>query len=183
MSQEYRRARAPAPEHVQFLRQRSAELAEREAEIAVVATEPFVTFRLADEDFALAARVVVQVGVLRELTPLPGAPPPWFGVTHWRGDALVVLDLREMLGARTRGITDLSRIIVVEGPDHDFALIADAAHEIRSLDAEQIHAPLGRNARAPELIRGVTPDAITVLDAERLVQRFGGLSVAGQQAG
>lgn len=157
-------ARAAAPSDIDVLRRRAAALARvprtqrsREAIHAVV-------FQLADESYAIEARVVLQVHVLRELTPLAGARPPLFGITHWRGGVLTILDLRDQLGVRARGLTDLSRVIVIDGDRQPFGILADAARDFIDLQETRVRPLPADEAAARPLLRGMTDDAVLVMD-------------------
>ena len=130
---------------------------------------PAVIFRLADENYAIDARIVLQVHVLRDLTPLAGARAPLFGITHWRGTVLTILDLRERLGVRPRGVTDLSRVIVVSGRRQPFGILVDAARDFVQIDAAMVRPLPADETGAESLIRGITDDAVLVLDTEAVL--------------
>jgi chemotaxis signal transduction protein len=89
-----------------------------------------------------------QVAVLLELTPLPGASAPLFGITHWRGDVLTLLDLRAALGAHAGGVTDLSRIIVAGRADRRFGMVVDAVVEMAEVEPGKTCAAAALTARA-----------------------------------
>jgi purine-binding chemotaxis protein CheW len=136
-------------------------------------TEQMILFRLGDERFAIDASCVLQVAVLRELTPLPGAPAPLFGVTHWRGEVLTVLDLRGPLGVQVHGLTDLGRVLVMAGPDRRFGVLADAVTDMVGIDPDRIQPLPEEDAARGSLLRGVADDALLVLDGGALLTRFG----------
>jgi purine-binding chemotaxis protein CheW len=166
-------ARAPLPEHRELLRARAARLARVPAPERDVATFEAVVFSVGGESFALAASCVLQVAVLRELTPLPGAPVPLFGVTHWRGDILTVLDLREPLGVSTRGIADMARLLVIGGPERTFGVAVDRVTEMVAVAPTQLRPlPAAAAARA-SLLLGMTESGVLVVDAAALVDRYG----------
>jgi purine-binding chemotaxis protein CheW len=167
------RARAPRPEDRDLLRQRALLLARRDRPRADAEGMTAVLFELGSERYVLDAAVVLQVGVLRELTPLPGAVPPLLGVTYWRGQVLTVLDLRGPLGVQVRGLTDMGRLIVVEGPDHAFGILADAVTDMLEVPSAGVRAVQGRDDGDASLLGGVLDDATLVLDAAELVHRFG----------
>lgn len=49
------------------------------------------------EHYALAVQDIREIAPLGELTPLPGAPPPFIGVRNLRGEVLPVVDLAGLL--------------------------------------------------------------------------------------
>jgi purine-binding chemotaxis protein CheW len=151
------------------LRRRAAALARVVRDDTAGETLPAVVFELVDERYAVDARVVLQVHVLSELTPLAGAAAPLFGITHWRGSVLTILDLREQLGVRARGLTDLSRVIVIDGGRQPFGILADAARDFIDLDESSIRPLSADDAARGSLLRGITDDAVLVLDTDALL--------------
>ncbi|MBR9990524.1 MAG: chemotaxis protein CheW, partial [Gemmatimonadetes bacterium] len=131
---------------------------------------PAVVFQLSGENYAIDARVVLQVHVLRDLTPLAGARPPLFGVTHWRGQVLTILDLREQLGVRTGGLTDLSRVIVIDGGRYPFGILADASRDLMELTESMIRPLSAEDGSARNLLRGITDDTLLVMDTDAVLK-------------
>ena len=174
-------ARLAAPGHVDILRKRAAQLARVPASDRAAEAMPAVVFELADERYAIDARIVLQVHVLRQLTPLAGARPPLFGITHWRGMVLTILDLRAELGVRSSGVTDLSRVLVIDGGRNPFGILADAARDFIDL-AQTTVRPLGaEEAAARTLLRGITDDAVLVMDPDAVLAA--GRAVAADDTG
>ena len=169
MNESLRAARLPAPGHVDVLRKRAAELARVPAADRRAEAIPAVIFELADERYAIEARIVLQVHVLRELTPLAGARPPLFGITHWRGMVLTILDLRAELGVRSQGITDLSRVLVIDGGRQPFGILADAARDFIDLAQTTVRPLAADDASARTLLRGITDDAVLVMDPDAVL--------------
>lgn len=166
-------ARAPRPEHHRLLKRRAAALARVPPGEGGENVLPMVMFTLGDETYALDARVVLQVVVLRELTPLPSAPAPLFGVTQWRGDVLTILDLRAALGVNVRGVTDLARVVVVNGHDRVFGILADAAREVMDIGIEAIRPLRAADAERGSLLDGITDDGVLIIDSTALLRAYG----------
>src|SRR5690606_6767017 len=95
---------------------------------------------------------------------------PLFGITHWRGLVLTIVDLRDQLGVRARGVTDLSRVIVIDGGRQPFGILADAATEMIELDNAAVRPLPSEEAAARRLVRGITDDAILVLDTDAVLR-------------
>lgn len=169
MAESLNAARAAAASDIDILRRRAAALARVPAAQKSTASIPAVVFQLANERYAIDARRVLEVHVLRELTPLAGARPPLFGITHWRGSVVTILDLREQLGVRARGVTDLSRVIVVDGGRQPFGILADAARDVIDLDEGMIRPLPADEAAARPLLRGIMDDATLIMDGDAVV--------------
>lgn len=159
-----------APDRVrEVLEERARALARPVNPAPAGETLELVTFALANEVYALESRYVVAVFPLADLAPLPGAEAPVFGVTAWRGELLTVLDLRRVLGVSVADLTDLSRVIVVGEERPAFGILADSVREVVTLPPAALRAPPeGIEAKLGHL-RGVTAEAVLVLDAHALL--------------
>lgn len=161
-------ARAPRPEHVEVLRSRAADLARPVKPPRADDVNAAIIFELGGQRYAVVAKAVLQIVALRELTPLPSAPLPLFGLTQWRGDVLTVLDVREILGVSRRGLPDLGRVIVVDGHDRVFGILADAARDVRDIDFGDVQPLPADDADHGRLVSGITDDGVLVIDSDAL---------------
>lgn len=161
--------RAAAQEHVETLRARAAALARPERERAQTGT-PSVTFTLAGERYAIDARRVLQVTPLKSFTPLPNSAAPLFGLTYWRGEIVTIVDLRGPLGLSSAGVTDLSRLVVIDNGREPFAFLADAAGEVAQVDGPALRALPAEETGRRVLVVGITDDGLLVIDPEELLR-------------
>lgn len=154
-----------------ILEARARKLAQRlDGDRASAATVEMLGFTVGRERYAIESHFVVAVMQLVDLVPLPGAQAPVIGVTRWRGDVLTVLDLRRVVGGAPRALDDLGRVIVVGETAAEFGVLADILDGLLSLDPTALHPlPSTRNVEIPGLLRGVTTDAIHVIDAPTLI--------------
>lgn len=183
MSKHERRA-ALTPQ--QILEERARRLA-RPAGANAVKISAFavdmLTFRVGGQRFALESRYAFAVFKLYELIPLPGARRPVVGLTRWRGDVLTLLDLRRMVGVSSGALDDLGRVIVVGDATPEFGVLADEVYDIVPIDPTALF-PIA-NARGADddhttLVRGVTADAVHVVDAAALIARQMGRTAVPQ---
>lgn len=151
---------------------------ERARELARVSEEPrpagemieVLTFALGNEAYAIESRYVHGVARFTDFTPVPGAPEFVLGVTNLRGEVLAVIDLHKFFGVAAKGMTDLSRLVVLGSDRAELGVLADATDEVRALrsdevlDAAEPVAGIGRS-----YLRGVTRDALIVLDGAVLL--------------
>jgi purine-binding chemotaxis protein CheW len=154
-----------------------ARLQERARHLARPLTSPtgneqleVVTFSLASETYAIESRYVIEVFRLRELAPLPGAREPIAGLTAWRGDLLVVLDLRPVLGLAPTSLNDLGRVVVLGRDRHAFGLLADTVRDLASLDASGLRPPPEGSRAREGVVRGMTPGAVLLLDGDAVLR-------------
>ena len=160
-----------APDARQILRARAQALARPPERAAVAAASlELLEFRLANECYALETRYVREVYPLKNLTPLPCTPPFVLGIVNVRGRILPVLDLKKFFELPEEGLTDLHRIILVQGHDLELGLLADVIAGVRTIpvDSLQPSLPTLTGIRA-EYLKGVTAERLVVLDLDRIL--------------
>jgi purine-binding chemotaxis protein CheW len=161
--------RLPDPEHLDLLAKRAQALGTENAGGDDEAGEIALAFTLSGERYALAARVIQEVVALRNLTPLPVAAAPLFGITHWRGVALTILDIRDHLNLPTGGVTDLGRVIVLDAGREPFGIVVDAVHDVVSIVRRELQRLPHAAEEETRAVVGATPDGILLLDEEYLL--------------
>jgi purine-binding chemotaxis protein CheW len=93
------------------------------------------------------------------------------GITNLRGEILPVFDLRALLGLSRRALDDLSRLVVVGRARPEFGILADSTRELCALPrAELLSPPASVSEQARSYMRGVTKDALVVLDGAVLLE-------------
>jgi purine-binding chemotaxis protein CheW len=154
-----------------LLEERARALARPPAATSDAGVLHLVTFALANERYGIEARHVRAVARLSDYTPVPGAPDFLLGVMNLRGEVLAVVDLRKFLGAAVRGVSDLSRVLVLGADRAEFGILADEAHEVRPLAADAVLDPPASVAGiGREYLLGVTADALIILDGAVLLR-------------
>ncbi len=129
-----------------------------------------VTFTLAKERYAIETAYVREVFRISDFTPVPGTPAFLFGLLNYRGDVLGLFDLRQLFGLTERGLKDLTRVVVLgrEGPE--LGIVVEAAPESATLLRAAIHsAPESISGIGRDLLLGVAPDALIVLDGAKVL--------------
>jgi purine-binding chemotaxis protein CheW len=129
-----------------------------------------VEFQLARENYAIESNWVKEVHPLKDLTPVPCAPPFVFGIINVRGQILTVIDLRTFFNLPFKGITNLHTVIILKNEHMELGILADAITGAKSvsLDAIQPTLPTLHGVRA-QYLRGVTDDRVVIIDAARLM--------------
>jgi purine-binding chemotaxis protein CheW len=128
-----------------------------------------VVFTLANERYGIETRHVREVVRLTNLTPLPGAPEFLAGIINLRGSILAVLDLGKFFGLAVPELSDRARVIVLGEERAEFGVLAEA-YEVVTLRADAVREPPDSVAgSAREFLRGVTADALLVLDGAALL--------------
>ena len=169
---------APTPEEKQEIFRVRARILAREPDKdeESVTTLYVVEFLLAHERYAVESAYVRQVYPLKGLTPLPCTPPFVLGITNVRGQILSVIDLKKLFDLPEKGLTKLSKIVIVHKDELELGILADAIVGTRSVPLKEIQPPLPTftGIRATYL-RGVaappprTAERLIVLDIDKIL--------------
>ena len=107
--------------------------------------QPYLTFKLGAEVFALEVKKVREVLDFTTITKVPRTPEFLRGVIHLRGSVVPVVDLRLGFGLDSVEPTVNTCIIVVEVVMAQETIIvgalADAVEEVIDIDASDIQPP------------------------------------------
>ncbi|HEX4456542.1 MAG TPA: chemotaxis protein CheW [Polyangia bacterium] len=156
------------------LHKRLAERARRLAQVVTApasqTTLPLVRFATDGVEWALSDRWVRGLVRAERLAALPGTPPYVAGVTHQRGDLILVVDLPALLGAAAAAPAD-DRLLLILGDTRDeVALVVASAVDTDAIaEAELLASPHPLADRDARLVLGVTRDGCTVLDGAALL--------------
>lgn len=124
-----------------------------------------LTFRIAEQEYALDIMSVREIRGWTHATPLPHAPHYMKGVINLRGTVLPVMDLSCRLGLPNREQNDRNVIIVVKFEEMMTGLLVDAVSDIITLAPEDLQPP-------PEISSGASEgvvSALTLID-ERMIR-------------
>ena len=127
----------PGEDRVRILEERAAAVA-RTREEAQAGGMPVLAFKVGGERYAVEVGAVFQVVDATGLTPLPATPPWVLGAILARTRVVPVLDLRALLGLEGGGMSDLSKVVVLEDGGELFGVAvedAGGAHRSRAREA------------------------------------------------
>lgn len=156
------------------LQARLAERARRLAQVAAApasaATLPLVRFGTDGVEWALSDRWVRGLVRAERLAALPGTPPYIAGVTHQRGDLVLVVDLPALMGtAPPAPAADRLLLILGDTRDEVALVVASAVDTDAIAQSELLSAPHPLSEDDARLVLGVTRDGCTVLDGAALL--------------
>jgi purine-binding chemotaxis protein CheW len=129
-----------------------------------------IEFSLGEERYGIESSVVREVFPLSELVSVPCTPSFVLGIINIRGEIVSVIDLKKLFELPERGISDLKRVLLLEGKGMLFGILVDQLFGVRTLaiDAIQNSLPVFGGRRA-DYLRGITQDRLVVLDGNKLV--------------
>lgn len=125
---------------------------------------------VAPERYGVEIGSVEEVAASARPAPVPGAPQLLAGLLNVRGRLHWVLDLGRYLG-QPDGEPGVEReaVVLVSAGDVTVGLLVDGVRELRRVAQADLRPPLGRGGRRPGIVKGVTPDLISVLDVAALL--------------
>ncbi len=143
-----------------------------------------VEFRLAEETYALEGRFISEVYPLHTFTSIPGTPPFVLGIINIRGHIYSIIDLKVFFELPSKGLNDLTRVIILHNEDMAFGILAEEVLGARDLFTHQIQPPLPTlTGIRNEYLRGIAEDRLIVLDAEKLLTSANIVVNQGEDAG
>ncbi len=139
-------------------------------------TSQYLTFMLAEEQYAVEVYDVKEVLEYTTITKVPRTQDFMRGVINLRGSVVPVIDLRLKFGMPAAERTNNTRIIVMEvevgGDKITVGTLADSVQEVINLNKEQIEpAPQIGTRIDTEFIKGIGKQDekfIIVLDIDRV---------------
>lgn len=121
--------------------------------------EQFLTFTLADENYAVPILRVEEIRGWDTVTKIPNTPAHLCGVLNLRGSIVPVIDLRLRFGMPFKAYTDTTVIVVLRikgDQERTMGVVVDAVSDAQSIRPDEIKP-------SPELSAGIETEFITGL--------------------
>jgi purine-binding chemotaxis protein CheW len=99
-----------------------------------------LVFRIADEVFALPIAHVVEVAAMVALTQLQGTADAVLGLANRRGQPLVVVDLRRIIGQNPLELTPQTLFIVIQYNGKQIGAAVDAVLQVAHVPSSTLQA-------------------------------------------
>jgi purine-binding chemotaxis protein CheW len=163
--------RPASEEKKRVLKARAITLAqEPEEEAAAEEYLEIVEFFLGYEKYGIDSSYVREVYPLKELTPMPCAPPFVLGIINVRGQILSVIDIKKFFDLPEKGLTDLNKVIILHSDSTEFGILADVILGVHSVSLSELQPSLPTlTGIRQEYLKGVTKEMLVVLDAAKLL--------------
>jgi purine-binding chemotaxis protein CheW len=138
-------------------------------------TEPYILFQLADTDYGIPCRLVKQMEMVEEMTPVPNAPAYVEGLVFIRGEVVPAINLRARFGFDKMPYDLTTRLMVVRSGTRNVGLIVDSAREFVTLPEEALQpTPESISGLSGDYLKGIaTIDKrlILILDVDEVLTR------------
>jgi purine-binding chemotaxis protein CheW len=103
--------------------------------------EQLVAFKIDNEEYGIKIKEVQEINRMTEVTRIPRAPYFIDGIVNLRGNIIPVLDLRKFFGLSEKGMTDATRIIIVDSAGAKTGIIVDSVSEVLRFEKALIEPP------------------------------------------
>ena len=148
----------------------------------------FLTFILANEEYALDILRVQEIRGWMPVTRMPGSPGYMKGVLNLRGEIIPIIDLRERFGFEKKAYTQTTVVVVVwiksAERQRSMGLVVDAVADTYNILNEEISpAPMMGDGLDPKFIEAlatVEGKMVILLDIDYLLNAD---ALASTQAG
>lgn len=162
-------------------RERTQDLARQRA--ATIAPTEWLSFAVAQEDFALPLSMVQEICLLDAVTAVPRTRPQTLGIMSLRGEVVPVVDLAAILGFghsrpedRPKNSDRAARGVLLSDGLGFLALhVRSVQGVVRLLPQDVVPRPFGLAAQHPELITALGRTArgtVTLLDGGALLRHL-----------
>ena len=135
----------------------------------------YVTFKVADETFAVQMAPVQEIIRVPEVVRVPLAPPSLLGLANLRGKVLPILSLRRLFGINEKEHDDASRAIVVD-VHQDVGFTVDRVSSVIDVEpnliesAEQVSSSLDREMLSGVIKKTGSHELVMILNLAALLQ-------------
>lgn len=139
--------------------------------------QQYLTFRLANEEYAVGILAVQEIRGWSPVTAIPHSPRWLLGVINLRGLVVPIVDLRLKFELERADYNEFTVVILLNVGVRVVGIVVDAVSDVITLAADQIRpAPsLGRDANTDHIVGfGTLADRMRIiLDVERLLADLG----------
>jgi purine-binding chemotaxis protein CheW len=158
------------PARVQsLLRERAMRLAKPPATVGALAAQArLLVFRAAGERYGLALDGAHEICRIGHMAALPGCSAAVLGMIGWRGEFAIVFDMSRLLRL-AQSESHAPFAIVLRGATEPHLALAATGLDGIVRETAQPFAPARFESARHDLFRGVTRDAVIMLDQARLL--------------
>lgn len=101
----------------------------------------YLTFKVADEDYAVGIEYVTEIVGIQEFKKVPDVPEFIKGVINLRGKIIPIMDVRIRFGLPQQEYTDRTCIIVLEVDGIPTGVVVDEVSDVLEIPPEAVSPP------------------------------------------
>lgn len=135
--------------------------------------DKYLTFSLADEDYGIEIRYVIEIIGIQKITKVPNLPIFIKGVINLRGKVIPVMDVRARFALPARDYDERTCIMVVNIDGEAMGLVVDHVNEVADIPEAQVEPPpASGGTQVGQYVSGIgkIDDEVKILlDIKRLI--------------
>lgn len=133
-------------------------------------TLPVILFSNQRIRFGLPLDSVLEIQALESFSPVPRGPEFLYGVIHFRGVILSLLNLPRLFGTIEVGLADVHFYIVAQAAGRRVAIAAGDVEDLKLIPIQEIKAAPEWNDRVPQhWVRGVHGENCLILQLDAIL--------------
>lgn len=133
---------------------------------------PLLTFRLADQHYALRIGHVLEVAAMVQMETIANAHDAVLGMANRHGEPIVMLDLRILFGFSAIPIDINTLFIVAQTHDTPIGLVVDEIEQVRYVDSAALRPAQAAGAHITHLISNDAGRLFQLIDLDGLLNTF-----------
>jgi len=137
----------------------------------------YLTFGIAQQNYAVAVRYVIEIVRMQIITEIPDVPEYIRGVINLRGHVIPVMDTRTRFNLPTEDYTERTCIIVIKIAEEETGLIVERVNEVLQIPESCIQAPppsweAEHQQRFVQNLGRIEEQIVVLLNLEELISKF-----------
>lgn len=158
-----------APTLQRILQERALALAQLEQPPTGQAIQGYVVFALGKEKYGIPIQAVQEIRPLAPITRIPNTPPFYLGLVNLRGHLYPVLNLSRYLNLPEPVPSAKAKLVLVAAANLEMCVRVDQVLSIDWIADAEIEPLIEASANWSPVVRGTTPQWLSILDPDRLV--------------
>lgn len=130
----------------------------------------FTEFTLSGEHYGLENKYISEVRPLKSYTVIPGTPAHILGIIKSRGKIITIVDLRKYFNLQNRGISELSKVMILIDGTMEFGLVIDTVIGVIQYSLTEVLDPVPLFMGTKKaLFKGLTSSRVVLIDGKSLL--------------
>ena len=118
--------------------------------------DKYLTFSVAQEDYGIEIRHVIEIIGIQKITKVPDLPNYIKGVINLRGKIIPVMEIRARFGLPAREYDERTCVIVVDVEGRTMGVVVDHVNEVVNIPPEDVEpAPAATSQKSGRFVCGI----------------------------
>ncbi len=129
-----------------------------------------VAFYLSGETYGIELEYIRMVTPIKEMIPIPGAPPFISGIINMRGEIISIVDVKKLFDLPAGKSSDQRHGIILSAMGMELGIEVDRILGVMPVAVQEIHPGLPTlSGIRGKYLKGVTGRGMVILDGEKIL--------------